>query len=359
MPVPSLPDPKGAVPVPATVVVIGSINADMVARCEALPRPGETVTGSSFSVEPGGKGANQAVAAARIGATVAMVGCIGNDNDGNRLLEALVREGIDCKGVARDDSHPTGVALISVAESAENCIVVVPGANHRVTVSHVEAVAPVFANARLVVAQLETPIEATVAAFELARRAGANTVLNAAPAAAALPRSLLSLVDWLVVNETEAETLAGHPPAGSELAGRAATVLLAAGVGAVIITLGSRGVLLATAEGFEHFPAVPVRAVDTTGAGDTFVGVFCASLARGESVKEAIGLGQAAAAIAVTRHGAQAAMPRRSELLASSAQAATGVQFSPTSEDSLEPDQGHLRHRPWHRRRDGAVDAAA
>ena len=192
------------------VVVVGSLNVDLVVRAQRLPQPGETLTGDSFATDQGGKGANQAVAAARMGVPVAMIGRVGGDDHGRRMLAALQHEGIEATAVGMDDALPTGVAAIIVAHDGENCIVVVPGANHALGVPHIDAQAARLAAARVVVAQLETPQAIVFHALRLARRAGAVTLLNAAPAAA-LSREQLQAVQWLVVNEGEAATLLGTP----------------------------------------------------------------------------------------------------------------------------------------------------
>ena len=297
------------------VVVVGSLNVDLVVRAQRLPQPGETLTGDSFATDQGGKGANQAVAAARMGVPVAMIGRVGGDDHGRRMLAALQHEGIDATAIGVDDALPTGVAAIIVAHDGENCIVVVPGANHALGVPHIDAQAARLAAARVVVAQLETPQAIVFHALRLARRAGAVTLLNAAPAAA-LSREQLQAVQWLVVNEGEAATLLGTPVDDVLQALAAAQALRALGPGDVVVTLGANGLVHAGAAGVTHHTTAAVKAVDTTGAGDTFVGVLAACLAEGLPADEALRRGQAAAAIAVTRHGAQAAMPTRAEVLA-------------------------------------------
>lgn len=319
----------------ATVVVVGSLNIDLVVRAPRLPRPGETLFGSHFSTDEGGKGANQAVAAARMGAQVAMLGRVGADAHGERLRAALQRQGIDGAALGVDDAQPTGVASIVVAPDGENSIVVVPGANHTLTADHVMASGPLLAAARIVVLQLEVPLPAVAAALRCASAAGVTTLLNAAPAAV-LDDDLLALVDWLIVNEGEAQMLlgaaAGEAPDGVAAARVAAEKLRARlvrsdqapdqgrGQGAskqVVVTLGAAGLVHADADGVTHHAAANVRAVDATGAGDTFVGALAAGLASGASPAEALRDAQAAAAIAVTRHGSQSAMPTRDEVAAS------------------------------------------
>ena len=292
-----------------TVLVVGSVNMDMVARSERLPLPGETLVGERFVMAPGGKGANQAVAAARLGAPVVFVSRVGTRQHGEALLQALDSEGVDCAGVVRDPLALPGIAVIMVASvGGENAIVYVPGSNADLSVADVEASHGALQAAAVVVAQLEVPMPVIQRAFELARKTGAITVLNAAPALA-VPPALLALTDWLVVNETEAMLMSGAPDERS-----AAQQLLERGPQQVLVTLGAAGVLLCTAAGFEHLPAQIVVAVDTVGAGDTFVGGLATGLQEGRSAVDAVRLGQAAAAIAVSRSGVQTAMPFRAEL---------------------------------------------
>jgi len=290
------------------VAVVGSINMDMVAHSARLALPGETIVGETFVMAPGGKGANQAVAAARLGAQVSFVSRVGTREHGEALLKALADEGVAFDGV-RDPAALPGIAVIMVArEGGENSIVYVPGSNADLRPADVDAAAAALQAARVVVAQLEVPQPAIRRAFELARAAGAVTVLNAAPALA-VDADLLAQTDWLVLNETEAEGLA---PAADVRASAAA--LRACGPKAVLVTLGSRGALLCDARGFTAYAGQAVEAVDTVGAGDTFVGGLATGLAEGLDAEAAIHLGQAAAAIAVSRSGVQSAMPLRAEL---------------------------------------------
>jgi ribokinase len=304
-----------AVPKRGGVLVIGSLNVDLVVHAPRQPQPGETLTGDGFATDQGGKGANQAVAAARMGVPVAMIGRVGDDDNGRRMLAALQREGIDTTAIGIDDTLPTGVALIIVSHDGENSIVVAPGANHAVGLAHVDAQAQRLAAAHVVVAQLETPQAAVFHALRLARSVGAVTLLNAAPAAT-LTAEQLQTVQWLVVNEGEAAALLGTPVDEMSQARTAARALRALGPGDVVITLGAKGLVHANAAGVVHHPAAVVKAADTTGAGDTFVGVLAAALSQGLPADEALRRGQAAAAIAVTRRGAQSAMPSADELAA-------------------------------------------
>jgi ribokinase len=282
------------------IVVIGSANVDLVVRCARLPAAGETVHGHSFATLPGGKGAHQAVAAARLGAAVRFVGCVGDDAFGAIAHAALAAEGIDLTGLRRVSGTPTGVALIAVDDAGRNTITLAAGANACVGVADVDA-API-AGAALVVCQLEVPVEVVAHAAARARGAGVPFLLNPAPASA-LPPTLLAQVDLLVPNETEAALLGGD-----------ASALRALGPRTVIVTLGERGVAVATAEGGWAEPAPRAHAVDTTGAGDAFVGALAAALVEGQPLRAAVGFAQRAAAISVTRPGAMAALARRDEL---------------------------------------------
>jgi len=297
------------------VVVVGSLNLDLVVRAGRLPLPGETVLGDGFAVHEGGKGGNQAVAAARMGAAVAMLGCIGADAHGERLRQALQGDGIDVEALVVDPQAATGVATITVAHEGENCIVVVSGANHALQPAHIDAAAALIGGAAVLVAQLETPLATVLRALQIARRAGVITLLNAAPLLP-LPPQTLGLVDWLIVNENEAHGLSGLPVDDVPQAQRAAEALRAQGARQVVLTLGAGGIVHADANGARHAPALSAQAVDSTGAGDTFVGSLAAGLALGLSAAEALRQGQAAAAISVTRHGAQPSMPMRAEVQA-------------------------------------------
>jgi len=295
------------------VVVVGSINMDLVARTATLPVPGETVPGLSFATIPGGKGANQAVAVARLGARTAMIGCVGEDAFGRELRAGLEADGIDCLGVREIPGVSSGVALILVDGAGRNCIVVVPGANGRLEAAQVDGLPDLLAPARIVLLQLEVPLETVEHCALEARRRGSLVVLNPAPARR-LPERLVASADYLVPNEVEAAALTGTAVGSVEDASRAAEQLRKAGSGRVLVTLGERGVVSAGPEGVRHHPARPVRAVDSTAAGDTFIGGLCASLVRGRPLDDAIAFAQAAAAISVTRPGAQPSIPYEREL---------------------------------------------
>ena len=300
---------------PANVVVIGSLNMDLVTRAPRLPRGGETLIGQSFATVSGGKGANQAVAAARLGAQVSMVGCVGSDAYGEALRGALLAERIDCQAVSTVEDS-SGVALIVVDDNSQNAIVIVAGANGALTPEVVDRFDNVLQTADVIICQLEVP-DATVGhALKRGRELGKTVILNPAPASRPLPADWYAAIDYLIPNESEASALSGLPVDSLSTAEAAATRLIAMGAGKVIITLGAQGSLFANGTRFEHFPAPKVKAVDTTAAGDTFVGGFAAALAAGKSEAEAIRFGQVAAALSVTRAGAQPSIPTLSDVQA-------------------------------------------
>ncbi|WP_030132354.1 ribokinase [Pseudomonas sp. QTF5] len=300
---------------PAKVVVIGSLNMDLVTRAPRLPRGGETLIGQSFTTVSGGKGANQAVAAARLGAQVSMVGCVGSDAYGEALRGALLAEQIDCQAVSTVEDS-SGVALIVVDDNSQNAIVIVAGANGALTPEVIDRFDAVLQAADVIICQLEVP-DATVGhALKRGRELGKTVILNPAPASRPLPADWYASIDYLIPNESEASALSGLPVDSLSTAETAAIRLIAMGAGKVIITLGSQGSLFADGKRFEHFPAPKVKAVDTTAAGDTFVGGFAAALAAGKSEVEAIRFGQVAAALSVTRAGAQPSIPTLSDVQA-------------------------------------------
>lgn len=297
------------------VVVLGSSNTDLVFRAAKIPAPGETVLSGDFSLVQGGKGANQAVAVARAGAAVTFLAKLGNDHFAAEALAAYRAEGIDTSYIGIDKAHPSGLAVIVVDEATgQNSIVVASGANSRLLPEDLESLRPVIAGASVLLAQLETPLETLQYAFTEAHARGIRTVLNPAPART-LSSELLSTVDIITPNEIEAELLTGVRPV-DEASTRQAASLLAERVNeAVIITLGSKGVFCMARNG-EAFavPAPAVHAIDTTAAGDVFNGYFVAALASGASVRQAIEMGNRAAAMSVTRKGAQPSIPFMREL---------------------------------------------
>ena len=296
------------------VAVVGSLNMDLVARAPRLPHPGETLAGRTFAQAAGGKGGNQAVAAARLGAQVSMLGCVGADANGAQLRAGLEAEGIDCAAL-ETGREPSGVALIVVDDASQNAIVIVAGSNGELTPETIARHEAVLAAADVVICQLETPPAAVHAALAAARRLGKTVILNPAPATGPLPAEWLPLIDYLIPNELEAATLTGLPVGSPEEAATAAAVLRAAGARNVLVTLGPRGVQAAL-EGAAPvlYDAPKVEAVDTTAAGDTFIGGFAAQLAEGAGVDAAIRFAQRAAALSVTRAGAQPSIPTRAEL---------------------------------------------
>lgn len=298
----------------ARVVVVGSLNMDLVTRAERLPRAGETLAGESFNTVPGGKGANQAVAAARLGADVAMIGCVGSDDYGQQLRDGLLAEGIDCGAVATIAGVSSGVALIVVDATSQNAIVIVAGSNARLLPESIQCFDKLLQGADVIVCQMEIPSQTVAYVLERGRALGKTVILNPAPATGPLPVEWLANIDYLIPNESEACALTGLPVDDLASAEVAARQLRSLGVARVIVTLGAGGALLVGVEGSEHFTAPAVRALDTTAAGDTFVGAFASALARGRSEREAIGFGQRAAAISVTRPGAQPSIPRLAEL---------------------------------------------
>ncbi len=295
---------------PGQVVIVGSLNFDHVISVERLPRPGETVSGHGYLAVPGGKGLNQAVTAARQGAEVAMVGCVGDDASGQRLLRVLSDEGISAKCSRTVAGVPSGTALITVASGGANTIVVAAGANHELRPADVGGAEAGLRPGVVVLAQLEVPIEAVQAAFSIARARGATTLLNPAPAPDHLPPDLLSLVDVLLPNETEALAISGQrTPDG------AASWLLERGCGSVVVTLGERGALLAQpGESAVVVPAHLVQAIDTTAAGDAFCGALAAALASGENLFDGVRYGCAAGALATTAMGALPSLPRAAQV---------------------------------------------
>ncbi|WP_046382651.1 ribokinase [Pseudomonas veronii] len=293
---------------PAKVVVVGSLNMDLVTRASRLPRAGETLIGQSFSTVPGGKGANQAVASARLGAEVAMIGCVGSDAYGVQSRDALLAEGIDCQAVSRVDGS-SGVALIVVDDSSQNAIVIVAGSNGELTPASLQAADAVLQAADVIVCQLEVPLETVGYALKRGRELGKTVILNPAPASGPLPAQWYASIDYLIPNESEATALSGVAVDSLDSAKLAAAQLIKAGAAKVIITLGAQGALFSDGNRVEHLAAPNVKAVDTTAAGDTFVGGFAAALAHGKSEAEAIRFGQVAAALSVTRAGAQPSIP--------------------------------------------------
>ncbi len=292
----------------AEVFILGSINQDFVLKVERRPEPGETVTDAELSTGSGGKGANQAAAAALLGASVAFLGRVGDDEFGEPLVRALEEKGIDTSLIEQISGRQTGAAFITVTPDGENAITVAPGANRDITPEDVEAAADPIRGARVLVAQMEVPREVVRRAAEVATSGDTRVLLNLAPTFE-LPRELLERLDPLVVNEHEAAFLLGSGVEGVDGALSAAPELLALGPRSVVITLGGAGAVLANDESATHIPAPQVDVVDTTGAGDAFVGALAVKLARDASLEEATSYAVRAGAAAVTKGGAQGALP--------------------------------------------------
>ncbi|MEP6915284.1 MAG: ribokinase [Acidobacteriota bacterium] len=297
------------------ILVIGSSNTDLIIRTPRIPRPGETILGGRFTRAAGGKGANQAVAAARAGGAVTFVARVGRDLDGAQALAGFTAAGIDVGHIVRDATTPSGVALIFVGGNGENCIAVASGANDKLSPADVRAARDAFRRAKIVLLQLEIPHPTVDAAVELAVQAGARVVLNPAPARP-LPTRLLRRLYLVTPNASEAERLTGMPVTTERSAAKAAESLLARGVQHVVITMGRRGAFVAGGGVRQLVPGIPVRAVDATGAGDVFNGALVVALAEGRSLIESARFANAAAAWSVTRPGAQPSAPSRRAILA-------------------------------------------
>ena len=296
-----------------TILVVGSSNTDMIIKLDRIPKPGETILGGEFVTAAGGKGANQAVGAARAGGDVTFIARVGQDMFGDQALAGFQKDGIKTDFVFRDPRAPSGVALIFVAKDGENSIAVAGGANNRLLPADVKKAKGAFAGAGVLVMQLETPLETVQAAAELAAKNKVRVILNPAPARS-LPPELLARVSILTPNETEAELLTGIKVTDEAAAARAAAKLLASGVQTVILTLGARGAFLADATTQQLVPGFKVTPVDTTAAGDIFNGALAVALAEGKAMTDAIRFANAAAAISVTRMGAQPSAPSRKEI---------------------------------------------
>ena len=297
-----------------TICVVGSINLDMNAYVERFPRPGETLHGHRFTTGYGGKGANQAVMAARLGSVVSMVGRVGDDIFGQDMRRNLAGEGIRTDFVFESKGVSSGVAVITIEESGQNNIVVIAGANGLVTPEDVQQAQPAITGAQVLLCQMEVPMAANLAALRAAQAAGVITIFNSAPVSSEVPEEVYQLADIFCPNESEAELLTGIAVHTLDDARLAAGVILERGAKSALITLGARGALYVTAATDEHIPVTPVTAVDTTGAGDAFVGSLACFLAEGRPIRDAIARANAIAAISVQTPGTQASYPRRSQL---------------------------------------------
>lgn len=298
----------------AKIVVVGSANIDLVATVDELPQPGETVSGREFVTAFGGKGANQAIAAARLGGEVSMVACLGGDGYGRDYAARMAAEGLDTAHVRQTDAAATGSALIYVDAQGRNMIVVVPGANHCLTPEDIARAEAVIAGADLVVLQLETPAETVAAAVATANRAGTPVALNFSPIDPALKLADLGRIDYLIVNEVEAAQLSGVAAEDEAGAIEASHRLIALGVGHVIITRGGDGTVVNDAGQVEVVPAIKVTPVDTVGAGDTFAGALAVMIGEGQTLSDAAAFANRAGGLSTQELGAQASMPLLEEV---------------------------------------------
>ena len=295
----------------ANIIVVGSLNADLVVRTPRFPQPGETISGEDLQIIPGGKGANQAVAAARQGTPTAMVGRVGRDSFGPDLINNLKQNGVDTERVQTDPESATGTAIIIVDTNGQNSIVLSPGGNGKVTPADVEEIP--FSEATLLLLQLEIPVEAVLAAARRAKENGLRVLLNPAPARA-LPDELLALPDFLLPNESELSLLSDLPVNDLPSAENAAKTLLERGIQTVIVTLGANGALIVNKELTKHIPSFKVDVVDTTAAGDAFIGGFASALLQNKSLEEAVRYGCACGALAATKFGAQPSLPTKEDV---------------------------------------------
>ncbi|MFA6438799.1 MAG: ribokinase [Bacteriovoracaceae bacterium] len=296
-----------------SIVVIGSSNTDMILKVKEIPRPGETIIGGTFFTAQGGKGANQAVAAACCGGNVSFIAKIGNDQFGDIAIQGYEKNGINTNNIVRDNSTASGIALIFVDAKGENAIGVASGSNAHLAVEDIYSVQNVISNAAVLLMQLEIPLDAIIAAAEIAHKKHIRIILNPAPSQQ-LPDHLLSKISIITPNETEAEQLTGIAVVNEEDALNAGEALLKKGVECVIVTLGARGAIVVTNEYFEVISSFKVKAVDTTAAGDTFNGALAVELANGSTIRDAVRFANAAAAVSVTRIGAQSSVPSRNEV---------------------------------------------
>ena len=296
------------------IVIVGSINMDLVIRTAHLPVPGETVLGGDYQTFPGGKGANQAVAAAKLAASTTMLGAVGEDTFAEVLVENLRSAGVNTDAVIHKKDSTSGIALIGIDDaSGENFIIVSGGANRKFSPQDVLNAEDVIKSADILICQLEIPMESVTAALRLAKKHHVKTVLNAAPMTT-LTDKLLQLVDYLIVNETEAAQLSGLDIEELEHIEQASAILLGKGIGCIVLTMGAKGAHIVDQEHRVYVPAYPVKAIDTVGAGDAFVGAFAAAIARDESLTEALKFGNAVGALATTKLGAQSGSPTAEEV---------------------------------------------
>ncbi len=299
---------------PKKILVIGSSNTDMVIRTKTFPKPGETILGGKFLMNPGGKGANQAVAAARLGGIVSFVGKIGDDIFGKQAVQLMEDEGIDVENVALDTGLPSGVAMITVDAKGENSIVVAPGSNGSLNFSDIEKAMPDIIDSDIILMQLEVPLQIVDYVAKIGKKHSKMVILNPAPAAE-LPVELYKNISVITPNENEAELLTGVKVNDEESAIKAALCLQKKGVETVIITLGSRGALLFSSKAAKIIPSPKVKTIDTTAAGDTFNGALAVALSEGKEFGESVKFANKAAALTVTKMGAQSSIPYKDEII--------------------------------------------
>lgn len=295
------------------VLVVGSSNLDLVVTANRFPKPGETIFGKKFEMFPGGKGANQAVCAARLGCKTTFIGKMGNDEFHEKLSSILIEAGVDINNLFIDENEHTGTALITVDENGQNQIIVISGSNMKLSPQDITSKSDLFSNTAVVLTQLEIPLETVIQSAKLTRQNNAVFILNPAPAAS-LPENLFPLIDFITPNENELELLSGIPIKDNASINNAAERLLNKGTRNVIVTLGDQGSMLMNNSMAKHFPVNKVKVVDSTAAGDAFNGAFASSLSEGHSIEEAIEFANKVASIAVTRMGAQNSMPYLSEI---------------------------------------------
>jgi len=296
------------------ILVIGSLNMDMVVNMSQMPRVGETVTGESITYFPGGKGANQAYAAGRLGGNVTMLGAVGNDEHGNALTSSLASVGVDVSRILVSNAHHTGTASIYVDQNGDNAIVVIPGANAACNVSYLKANDAAFEACDIVLLQMEIPADAVFYSIKRAKELGKLVVLNPAPISGPLPDEIVSLVDYLAPNETELIKLTGLPDTSLANINLGRETLLAKGTQHLLITLGEKGAMIASKTEQEIYPTRKVKAIDTVAAGDCFIAAFVVGISEGKTIADAIRFANAASSITVTRIGAQASIPSRDEV---------------------------------------------